>query len=365
MRLWIARIGLIAGGADRAWPGAGAGRRPDIAAADQADLRAGGEDGGAGGGQHLRPQVVQASRRLAALRRSVLPAVLRRRVRFGRRASACRTRSAPASSSTPTASIVTNNHVIEDADEITRRARRPAANSRPRCSLTDERTDLARAEDRHQGRAACRRCSSRDSDDLEVGDLVLAIGDPFGVGQTVTSGIVSALARTRVGISDYRFLHPDRRGDQSRQFRRRAGRRWTASSSASTPRSSRSSGGSIGIGFAIPSNMVRARGRRRGSRRQAGAAVARRHRPGGDARRSPRASGFEQPGGVLVKERLPGRPGRRSRAQARRRHRRRSTATTCEDPQALASASPRCRSASTAKLTVMRERQAARDRRSR
>ena len=41
---------------------------------------------------------------------------------------------------------------------------------------------------------------------LEVGDLVLAIGNPFGVGQTVTSGIVSALARTQVGVSDYQFF---------------------------------------------------------------------------------------------------------------------------------------------------------------
>ena len=41
---------------------------------------------------------------------------------------------------------------------------------------------------------------------LEVGDLVLAIGNPFGVGQTITSGIVSALAGTRVGISDYQFF---------------------------------------------------------------------------------------------------------------------------------------------------------------
>jgi S1-C subfamily serine protease len=53
-----------------------------------------------------------------------------------------------------------------------------------------------------------------------VGDIVLAIGNPFGVGQTVTSGIVSALARNRVGVSDFGFLHPDRRSDQSGQFRR-------------------------------------------------------------------------------------------------------------------------------------------------
>ena len=45
-----------------------------------------------------------------------------------------------------------------------------------------------------------------NSDELQVGDVVLAIGDPFGVGQTVTHGIVSAVARTQVGISDYQFF---------------------------------------------------------------------------------------------------------------------------------------------------------------
>ena len=51
---------------------------------------------------------------------------------------------------------------------------------------------------------------SRDPDTLQVGDLVLAIGDPFGVGQTVTSGIVSGLARTNVGVSDFQsFIQTD------------------------------------------------------------------------------------------------------------------------------------------------------------
>ncbi len=57
-----------------------------------------------------------------------------------------------------------------------------------------------------------------DSDKLDVGDLVLAIGDPFGVGQTVTQGIISALARTEEGISHYGFFIQNGCSDQSRQF---------------------------------------------------------------------------------------------------------------------------------------------------
>ena len=45
-----------------------------------------------------------------------------------------------------------------------------------------------------------------NSDSLEIGDIVLAIGNPFGVGQTVTQGIVSALARTQVGVTDFQFF---------------------------------------------------------------------------------------------------------------------------------------------------------------
>ena len=95
-----------------------------------------------------------------------------------------------------------------------------------------------------------------DSDSLEVGDLVLAIGDPFGVGQTVTSGIVSALARTQVGISDYQFfiqtdaaINPGNSGGALVDMDGRLIGINTAIFSRS--------GGSHGIGFAIPSNMVR------------------------------------------------------------------------------------------------------------
>ena len=81
--------------------------------------------------------------------------------------------------------------------------------------LADKRTDLAvlKIDD---GKEKLPVVHFENSDDMEVGDLVLAIGNPFGVGQTVTSGIVSALARTQVGVERLSLLHPDRRGDQSR-----------------------------------------------------------------------------------------------------------------------------------------------------
>ena len=70
--------------------------------------------------------------------------------------------------------------------------------------LKDPRTDLAVL--RMRTDASTFPLEFANSDALEVGDVVLAIGNPFGVGQTVTHGIVSALARTQVGISDYRFF---------------------------------------------------------------------------------------------------------------------------------------------------------------
>ena len=90
-----------------------------------------------------------------------------------------------------------------------------------------------------------------DSDRIQVGDLVLAIGDPFGVGQTVTSGIVSALARSNGGASDYQFfiqtdaaINP---GNSGGALVTMDGRLIGINSSIVS-----SSGGNIGIGFAIP-----------------------------------------------------------------------------------------------------------------
>ena len=168
-----------------------------------------------------------------------------------------------------------------------------------------------------------------DSDALQVGDLVLAIGNPFAVGQTVTHGIVSALARTQVGITDYQFfiqtdaaINPGNSGgalvDMSGKL-----------VGINTAIFSRG-GGSIGIGFAIPANMVRvvvasARGRRQHGQ----AAVARRAAAGGDAgdrrehrpqtsgRRAGRAGDARQPGRARGSAHR--RPDRRARRSGRSR----------------------------------------------
>ena len=95
-----------------------------------------------------------------------------------------------------------------------------------------------------------------DSDSLEVGDLVLAIGNPFGVGQTVTSGIVSALSRTEIGQSDSQvFIQTDAAvnpGNSGGALIDMSGRLAGINTMIYSQ-----SGGSVGIGFAIPSNLVR------------------------------------------------------------------------------------------------------------
>ena len=104
----------------------------------------------------------------------------------------------------PSGIIVTNNHVIRDADTV-KVALSDGREFDSKVLLKDESTDLAILKI-ERGQSHCRHLRLADSDKVEVGDLVLAIGNPFGVGQTVTSGIVSAQARTRVGISDFDFF---------------------------------------------------------------------------------------------------------------------------------------------------------------
>jgi serine protease Do len=154
----------------------------------------------------------------------------------------------------PEGLIVTNAHVIEGAEQIVvvlaDRRQFPA-----QVVGRDERTDLAIL--RIEADGPLPHLDLGDSDSLEVGDIVLAIGNPFGVGQTVTSGIVSALARTNVGVSDLNsFIQTDAAinpGNSGGALVAMDGRVVGINTAIFTR-----SGGSHGIGFAIPSTMVRA-----------------------------------------------------------------------------------------------------------
>lgn len=150
--------------------------------------------------------------------------------------------------------IVTNNHVVEGATEMVvvlgDRREFPAT-----IVLTDPRTDLAVLRIDAKGE----RLGSlkfADTTTAQVGDQVLAIGNPFGVGQTVTGGIISALARTDTGITDYSFfiqtdasINPGNSGgalvDMNGDL-----------VGVNTAIYSRT-GNSAGIGFAIPAEMVK------------------------------------------------------------------------------------------------------------
>jgi Do/DeqQ family serine protease len=150
--------------------------------------------------------------------------------------------------------VVTNNHVIEGADQV----RVSLADKREfeaEMVLKDSRSDLAVLRIKAQNERFP-ALELADSDALEVGDVVLAIGNPFAVGQTVTHGIVSAVARTQVGITDYQFfiqtdaaINPGNSGGALVDLSGRVVGINTAIFSRS--------GGSQGIGFAIPANMVK------------------------------------------------------------------------------------------------------------
>jgi Do/DeqQ family serine protease len=154
----------------------------------------------------------------------------------------------------PSGLVVTNVHVVEGADDI-KVALADRREFEAHVVLKDKRSDLAvlRIKD---GTARFPSLQFANSDALQVGDVVLAIGNPFGVGQTVTHGIVSALARTQVGITDYQFfiqtdaaINPGNSGGALVDLDGRLVGINTAIFSRS--------GGSQGIGFAIPANMVR------------------------------------------------------------------------------------------------------------
>jgi Do/DeqQ family serine protease len=154
----------------------------------------------------------------------------------------------------PSGLVVTNVHVIEGADQV-KVSLSDKREFEAEIVLKDSRSDLAvlRLKDVHEKFPTL---DFANSDELLVGDVVLAIGNPFGVGQTVTHGIISALARTQVGITDYQFfiqtdaaINPGNSGGALVDMTGKLAGINTAIYSRS--------GGSQGIGFAIPANMVR------------------------------------------------------------------------------------------------------------
>ncbi len=204
--------------------------------------------------------------------------------------------------------ILTNNHVIADADEV-KVVLFDGTEYEAEIILKDEKSDLAvlKVNDPQDFEPI----EIADSEAVEVGDLVLAIGNPFGVGQTVTSGIVSAVARSRVGINDFDFfiqtdaaINPGNSGGALVDMRGRLIGINTAIYSRS--------GGSIGIGFAIPSNMAQVVIRSAIS----GEAMVTRPWLGADFQEVTAdiaaALGMRRPGGVLVASVFPGGPAEKA-----------------------------------------------------
>lgn len=156
----------------------------------------------------------------------------------------------------PSGLIVTNSHVVTGGDDI-RIALSGGREYAVRLVLDDPKSDLAILAIENPGGRSFPALSFASGDDLEVGDLVLAVGNPFGVGQTVTSGIVSALARTGVETANFDYfiqtdaaINPGNSGGALVNLRGEL----VGINTAIFTRG----GGSIGIGFAIPSAMVRA-----------------------------------------------------------------------------------------------------------
>ncbi|MBI5335909.1 MAG: Do family serine endopeptidase [Burkholderiales bacterium] len=148
--------------------------------------------------------------------------------------------------------VLTNNHVIDHMDDIEvmlhdgRKARARLIGADPETDIAVLKIDLEKLP----------AITFGDSDTLEVGDVVLAIGNPFGVGQTVTSGIVSALGRNQLGINTFEnFIQTDAaiNPGNSGGALVDAGGHLVGINSAIYSRS----GGNLGIGFAIPVSTAR------------------------------------------------------------------------------------------------------------
>ena len=152
----------------------------------------------------------------------------------------------------PSGLIVTNNHVIEDADQITVTLN-DGSTLPAKLIGRDEKTDLALL--KISARKPLPAARFGDSDKARIGDWVIAIGNPFGLGSTVTAGIVSARNRN-IDAGPYdEFLQTDapiNRGNSGGPLFDMGGNVVGVNSAIYSP-----SGGSVGIGFSIPSNLAR------------------------------------------------------------------------------------------------------------
>ena len=148
--------------------------------------------------------------------------------------------------------VLTNNHVVENADviDVTLRDRRTV---RAKLIGRDPQTDIAVLQIQADNLTAV---PMGDSDKSEVGDFVLAIGNPFGLGQTVTSGIVSALGRSGLGIEGFEdFIQTDAAinpGNSGGALVDLKGRLIGINTAILAP-----AGGNVGVGFAVPINMAK------------------------------------------------------------------------------------------------------------
>ncbi len=161
--------------------------------------------------------------------------------------------------------IVTNDHVIGNADEIavtladgrTVAAERIGADAQVDLALLRIVDGALELDDETLPDAPLAEVEFADSSALRVGDFVVAIGNPFGLGQTVTSGIVSAVGRMGLGVEGYEdFIQTDASinpGNSGGALVDLHGRLVGINTAIIAP-----SGGNVGIGFAIPSTMVRA-----------------------------------------------------------------------------------------------------------
>ena len=148
--------------------------------------------------------------------------------------------------------IITNNHVVDGADEIVVNLVGDKKEYKAKLIGKDKKSDLAVIKIEKESLNAV---TFYNSDNVKVGDIVFALGNPFGLNETITQGIVSATRRTGVGIVEYEnFIQTDASinpGNSGGALINSAGNLIGINSAILSK-----SGGNIGIGFAIPSNMV-------------------------------------------------------------------------------------------------------------